>query len=688
MAWSGEMSYIAVDRSSREEADVIILGWHGGLLSEAQQRQAQSYNVDLAGHDAAAVVLRDGQIVAAIEEERLTRIKHTFAFPARALRFCLESAGIGLESVDAIATGISERFVDAWLLRRAVVDHVPCELNAREQINALFRGEFGIDVRDRLRFCKHHLAHLYACWHSSGFREALCLCLDASGDGSSGIVAHCYPGGMKTLRYLSLQQSLGLFYLHCIGFLGYKLFDEYKVMGLAPYGDPAVFRQLFDRAYRLETDGRFELCTDQELLGLVKEAGVRGLLRRPGAAFEQVHRDFAAALQEALERIVLHVAKHFQRVTGARDLCLSGGVAHNCSMNGRLLRSTLFDRVYVQPAAHDAGNALGAAVAVLREADIPVAPGLLPHVHLGTDVSDAAVEERLHKWSGIVTFARVADAPTAAAELIAAGEVIGWVQGRSEFGPRALGSRSILADPRPAQNKQIINDMIKKREAYRPFAPSVLCERLRDYFELDPQMPGVPYMTIVLPVREDKRALLGAVTHVDGTARVQSVERAANPRYYALIEAFAARTGVPIVLNTSFNNHAEPIVDSVEDALVCLLTTGIGALVIGDWLVKKVGSVAANPQLLELVPAVAYGCELVYRGSGRQLETLIRQDPGRAIGGREVRLSQECARVLTDDPQSGSIARRCKRLGIDADEVARELYDAWQSRVVKLVPES
>ena len=498
---------------------MIILGWHGGLLSGAQQRRAQSSNVDLAGHDAAAVVLSDGKVVAAIEEERLTRIKHTFAFPAHAIRFCLESAGVALECVDAIATGISERFVDTWLLRRAVIDHVPCELTARDQINAFFRSEFGIEVREKLRFCKHHLAHLYACWHSSGFREALCLCLELSGDGSSGIVAHGYQGGLKTLRYLSMQQSLGMFYLHCIGFLGYRLFDEYKVMGLAPYGDPSVFTPLFERLYKLEADGRFALCLEQELLGHVKETGVRGLLRRPGDPFEQVHKDFAAALQAALERIVLHVAEHFRRVTGVRDLCVSGGVGHNCSMNGRLLRSTLLNRVYVHPAAHDAGNALGAAIAVLREADIPPGQRIMPHVHLGTDVSEPAIEERLPSWSGLVTFVRATDAPQAAADLIAAGEVIGWVQGRSEFGPRALGNRSILADPRPPQNEQGINDMIKKREAYRPFAPSVLCERLRDYFELDPHMEAVPYMTIVLPVRQDKRALLGAVTHVDGTAQ-------------------------------------------------------------------------------------------------------------------------------------------------------------------------
>jgi carbamoyltransferase len=673
---------------SQEESGVIILGWHGGLLSQTQQRQAQNYNVDLAGHDAAAVVLRDGELLAAIEEERLTRIKHTLAFPARAIRFCLESAGVGLERVDAIAAGISERFVDAWLLRRAVIDHVPCELTARDQINALFRSEFGIEVSQKLRFCKHHLAHLYACWHSSGFREALCLCLDASGDGSSGIIAHVSPGGVKNLRYLSTQQSLGLFYLHCIGVLGYKLFDEYKVMGLAPYGDPSVFRPLFERTYRLEAEGRFTVCLEQELLGVMKEAGGRGLLRRAGSAFERVHQDFAAALQEALERIVMHVAQHFQRVTGARDLCVAGGVAHNCSMNGRLLRSKLFDRVYVQPAAHDAGNALGAAIAVLREADIPTGHRLMPHVHLGTDLSEPAVEECLQRWSGLVTLTRTANASEAAAELIAGGEVIGWVQGRSEFGPRALGNRSILADPRPSQNKQIINDMIKKREAYRPFAPSVLHERLRDYFELDPLMEAVPYMTIVLPVRQDKRALLGAVTHVDGTARVQSVERAVNPRYYALIEAFAARTGVPIVLNTSFNNNAEPIVDSADDAVVCLLTTGIGFLVIGDWVVKKIGRAAESPRLLELVPALADGCELVCRGSGSLLETLIRLDAGRAIGGREVRVSRDCARVLTGVPEGGSIAHRCRQLGVDADGLAGELYGAWQSRVVTLMPQS
>jgi len=275
-------------------------------------------------------------------------------------------------------------------------------------------------------------------------------------------------------------------------------------------------------------------------------------------------------------------------------------------MNGTVLRSGLFDEIFVQPAAHDAGNALGAALAVMRDAKRPRPLDVMPHVFLGRDIGlTNDIEMRLRRWMPLIDIELLDDAPESAAGLLAEGLVIGWVQGRSEFGPRALGNRSILADPRPAENKRTINAMIKKREDYRPFAPSIVEERLREFFEVPATVDNLPYMVVAVPAKPEVRSLLAAVTHVDGSARVQSVSRLQNPRYHALIAAFGRRTGVPIVLNTSFNNNAEPIVDSVDDAVATFLTTGIQAVVIGDWLVRKVADVAHHSALLDM------GCELL-----------------------------------------------------------------------------
>ncbi len=667
---------------------MLVLGWHGSFLGAAATERAHAVSLDVAGHDAAAVLLRDGEVVAAIEEERLTRVKHGATFPARAIEFCLQQAGVRLADLDAIGLDVSERFLDSWLTRKAVIEHLDCALTARAQLGRLFQDEFDVDVTEKLRFCRHHLAHLYGAWHSAGMNEALGLCLDASGDGSSGLVASCSTRDIKPLRYLSLDHSLGHFYLWCIGALGYGLFDEYKVMGLAPYGDPAAFRPLFDRMYRLEGEGRFVLCREDECLGLLREAGLARFARRRGEGFSRTHQDFAAALQEALERIALHVVQHYSHSTGLRRLCLSGGVAHNCSMNGVLLRSGLIDQIYIHPAAHDGGNALGAALSVLRESGSTPATTVMPHVYLGTAIpEDAEVASSLGRWSGLTTVRRVGDAAAEAARLIAEGGVIAWVQGRSEFGPRALGNRSILADPRPAENKQRINAMVKKREGYRPFAPSVLEERLRDYFELPHSMADSPYMTIVVPVRTAVRQMLGAITHVDGTARVQTVSRAANSRYYALIEEFERLTGVAVVLNTSLNNDAEPIVDSVDDAVVTFLTTGLTHLVIGDWVVEKVSDITGHPALLRLVPTLSFGRRLVWR---RQLDgnlvPFAEPEYAGAASNKDVALSPQLARILSDAEPQATVGERCRQLRIDPGTLAADLFHAWQCRAITLSP--
>jgi carbamoyltransferase len=314
-----------------------------------------------------------------------------------------------------------------------------------------------------------------------------------------------------------------------------------------------------------------------------------GQPRRKGAPFTQKDKDIACALQESLEEIAFHVISHYQSQTGHKSLCLAGGVAHNCTLNGKILRSGMFDRVFVQPAAHDAGAALGAAFYAHFKLN-PVAPKpvTLQHVYLGSKIAAArALLEELDKWSLLITTEKLHDTAKRAAELLATGAVVGWVQGCSEFGPRALGNRSILADARPAENKDRINQMVKKREGYRPFAPSVIEEDAGEFFELPAGTNRFPYMIFLVRVKEEKRSLLGAVTHVDGTARIQTVGRSTNELFWQLLRAFQNITGVPVLLNTSFNNYAEPIVDSVEDALRCYLTTGLDCLIVGDYLIRK-----------------------------------------------------------------------------------------------------
>ncbi len=667
---------------------MLVLGWHGNPRWRAGD--------DIAGygyHDAAAVLVRDGEVLAAVEEERLDRVKHSNLFPARAIRFCLQHAGIELPDVDAIVTDATEEFYEFLCLHQYAGDPRAARQGGRELIAAAFRREFSVEVGSKLQFCKHHLAHLYGAWYPAGFPEALVVCLDGDGDGLSGLVAHCRGEQVRVLRNLPEASSLGNFYTAQIGFLGYQRFDEYKVMGLAPYGDPQVFEALFQRMYQLQPQGRFTLVPDAQRLALLQQAGLAGQFRRKGEPFTQTHRDFAAALQLTLERIATHVVDWFQEQTNAPYLCLSGGVAHNCAMNGKLLGSGRFKQVYVQPAAHDAGNALGAALATLREAGRPISSPVMPHVFLGPDVGNSEeIGRELNRWRPLIEAQRVENPSEAGADLLARGSVIGWVQGRSEFGPRALGNRSILADPRPAENKRIINAMVKKREDYRPFAPSVLEESLRDYFEVPAGTDRVPFMIIVLPVRPHARKLIGAVTHVDGSARVQSVSRVDNPQYHSLIDAFGRRTGVPIVLNTSFNNNAEPIVDSAADAVVTFLTTGIQALVIGDWLVRKVANPARHPAFSDLIPDLPPTRKLVRRtGIDGSHAWFIESTAGRYFENTSSALSAELARVLQHE-RGSCIRERC--VGLDLDEpavqarICEELFELWAARALRLSPAS
>jgi carbamoyltransferase len=537
-------------------------------------------------HDSACALIKDGAVLCAIEEERLNRIKHTNKFPYQATMACLREAGAELKDVDLVAYYSTAAALNYDLkmlyLKNA---QAPVLLDEYTFFQRLFKKHFNHEVeQNRFRFVHHHQAHAMSAFAQSGYEESLIVTLDGEGNRSSGMALRGKGSDLTLLSNFPTSKSLGLFYVKVIAYLGYQASDEYKVMGLAPYGEPERFRNLFRSFYSILDDGDY-VIHDEKIHSLYQYLQPR----RKWEPFTQAHKDIAAALQEALEEIALHLIRHYQQATKEKNLCLAGGVAHNCTLNGKILSSGLFQNIFVQPASHDAGCALGAALHSYYSAHSKAAkPERIKHVYWGKNIGDNHdIDSKLNRWRNFLAVSYKENIIESTAELLASDKVVGWVQGRSEFGPRALGNRSILADPRPAANKDRINQMVKKRESYRPFAPSILEEEVGDYFEIPQGVSDFSFMVFVVKVQSAKRALLGAVTHIDGTARIQTVSRESNKKFWDLISAFKARSGVPILLNTSFNNHAEPIVDSVDDAVVCYLTTELDYLVIGDYLIQK-----------------------------------------------------------------------------------------------------
>jgi len=537
-------------------------------------------------HDSAAILIEDGEIKYAIEEERLNRIKHTNKMPANAIRTCLEEHGVRHEDLDLIVYSNHIEYLNILLKKKYLFDASATHLiDPTAFLQQIYEHALG-DKVDAGKFCfvHHHLAHAMSTFAFSGFETGLITTFDGQGDGCSGMILLGIGNKVRRMADFPVSKSLGAFYQEIIAYLGYRIFDEYKVMGLAPYGDPRRFEEKFRSFYTLLPEGNYEIHTNKfiSLYDVCKP-------RRRGEQFSQEHKDIAAALQNSLEDIVLHILRHYREKTRLKNLCLAGGVAHNCTLNGKILQSGMFENVFVQPAAHDAGAALGAALyAYYEKRPTAKRPSQMKHVYFGKDLSDDNhILNTLSQWRRFIALNKMNNIAEHTAALLSRGYVIGWVQGRSEFGPRALGNRSILADPRPAENKDRINQIVKKREGYRPFAPSVLEEEVEQYFEVQPQNEQHNFMVFVVNVREDKRKMLGAITHIDGTARIQTVSKEENPKFWRLIQAFKQWTGIPILLNTSFNNHAEPIVESVEDALACYLTTGLDYLVIGDYFIER-----------------------------------------------------------------------------------------------------
>lgn len=637
-------------------------------------------------HDAAAVLVKDGVVIAAIEEERLTRIKHTNKVWSHAVRFVLEDAGVTLADIDRIAFYASEQsmtFGLRFLHLRGMDDGVLRD--AFGTCQHLFDREFGVKPeRDKIQFVHHHDAHVAASYYPSGFRDCLVVSVDGSGDEIATRVVDVRNKKFTTLLEKGIPDSLGFLYLEVIRFLGYHIFDEYKVMGLAPYGNAATYRHIFETFYTLDPGGDYRIHKERVM-------AFYSVLnpRRRGEAFSQIHKDMAAGLQEAVETIVFHMLKHFKASTGHEYLAIAGGVGQNSSMNGKILRSGMFRNMFAPSFSADQGCALGAALHVAHELQpsMPIAP--VEHGYWGTDIGgDAEIRPRLDKWRDVLAFERMDDTAKHVAKVIADGDIIGWVQGRSEFGPRSLGNRSILADPRVASHKETINAMIKKREGYRPFAPSVLEERAHEFFDIPGEAKSFPFMSSVLEVREDKRALLPAITHIDGTARLQTVTKTANPRFWSLIDAFAKLSGVPILVNTSFNNNAEPIVDSIDDAIVCFLTSGLDWLVIGDFIAKKPSGLLRD-RIGALVLSLPGAVEVVETDRQRSATERVVEHHmvWNYIPRRRMTISPEAYRIIRGSDGKKTVAQLAA--GVTGDELSKlldELVEIWSMRYVQLLP--
>ena len=635
-------------------------------------------------HDTAvALIGPDGEIIAAIEEERLNRVKHSNFFPLDSINYCLEIGNLKLKDVDLFAFPTSAEtsnylsMLNYW--KKSDVSHMTSDA----QLNAIFQSEFNCDIRGKIRYSEHHEAHAWSAFAVSGYKEAMVVVFDGDGENNtSGLIGVGTRSGIEVIkRFTAPTQSLGGFYQHLIHFVGYHRFDEYKVMGLAPYGNPSRFRAHFDRLCRLKPNGDYSIELDK-LSKFLEQEGLFKDIRRETGKFRQVHMDYCAALQESVERTIMHVIRHYRKELGLRNLCLAGGVGHNCSANGKIYYSGLFDSVYFQPVAHDAGLSFGAALHVLSKEKSRVIGKPMRRLDLGKPISENIVSE-LVGWAEVIDIEQVEDVGKKAASMIAEGEVLGWVQGRSEFGPRALGYRSIIADPSPASNKDRINYMIKKREGYRPFAPSVLQGSLSELFELSEcESKTFPFMISTLRVREIWQEKLAAVTHVDGTARVQSVCESMAPRYWRLINEFKKLTGIPAVLNTSLNNNVEPIVETIDDAISCFLTTGLSRLVVGDFVISKKSNSIETAALGSLVVTLPANRYLVKKGDTHAIYTTSH----RWLGQGDIEISAELFTLLIRCNHESTLARLCKDCRVSLTEIVPELVQVWELRAVALRP--
>jgi carbamoyltransferase len=581
-------------------------------------------------HDAAAALMQDGQLVAAAEEERFSRVKHDFAFPKNAIRFCLGAGnlhGTDLDYVvffekpfrklDRILASVLETYPQSWkVFRESMIGWVLDKL----WVASTIQSEMGVE-RNRILFSEHHLSHAASAFLCSPFEEAAILTVDGVGEWATTTCGVGRGSQIQLSRQIEFPHSIGLLYSAFTAFLGFEVNEgEYKVMGMAPYGEPLYVDKVW-KLVRQNSDGSFSLNMDYfcfhhstdrmfnrrfaalfgeprpaetpfftEATGFPKYFGAPPGNFKEACRLNQHYADIAASIQRVTEELLLGMARNLQKQTGLAKLSIAGGVGLNSVANSRILRESGFSELYIQPAAGDSGGALGAALWAHNSLLGQPREYMMEHAYWGQSFTSSEIAAFLteknipHQAIGDedLLFDRVT-------KRLMAGKVIGWAQGRFEWGPRALGNRSILADPRNPEMKDIVNSKIKFREPYRPFAPSVLAERAEDYFDLPRAAEQAParYMLYVTPVSEEKKGVLPAITHVDGTARLQTVFREHNSRYYGLIERFGRATGVPVLLNTSFNLRGEPIVTTPAEAYSTFLRSEMDCLVLENFLIEK-----------------------------------------------------------------------------------------------------
>jgi carbamoyltransferase len=568
--------------------------------------------------DASACLLRDGELVAAAEEERFRRIKHWAGFPTEAIRWCLRDAGVGLDAVSHVAVNQDSRAnlgrKLAYVLRRRpelslVLDRIR-NRSKREGVDVMLSRALSQPFSGTLHFVEHHRAHLASAFLASPFEEAAAVSVDGFGDFASAAWGLGRGGKVAVDARIYFPHSLGLFYQALTQYLGFPNYgDEYKLMGLAPYGAARFLREM-RQILHVDPTGGFELDlqyfrhasekidyqweSGEPAIGRLYTPALEALLgpaRGAGDDIAERHCDLACSVQAMYEEALFALLNAVHRRYGVDNVALAGGCAMNSVANGKIYSTTPFRKLYVQAAAGDAGGAIGAALAVWGGLSGGQRGSSMDHAYWGPAPSEAeieaAIETRRHDIDAQGCVLSIAggepDLCAQAAQAVADGCVVGWFQGRMEWGPRALGNRSIVCDPRHADMKDLLNRKIKRRESFRPFAPSILREAVAEWFEVD---DDVPFMTQVYPIRTEKRGLIPAVTHIDGSGRPQTVTQRSNPRYYRLIAAFRDLTGIPLVLNTSFNEN-EPIVCTPREALECFLRTEMDMLVIGSWVITR-----------------------------------------------------------------------------------------------------
>ena len=581
-------------------------------------------------HDSAAALIQSGRIVAAAQEERFSRRKHDARFPGAALKFCLTEANLSIRDIDCVVYYEQpmrkfQRLLKTYLSTApagftSFATAMPLWLQDKLSLQRRLVNEitaFGRFDAQRLLFTEHHLSHAASAFYPSPFTQAAILVIDGVGEDATTSIGVGEQNQICLAQQLRFPHSLGLLYAAFTYYLGFKVNSgEYKVMGLAPYGVPIYVDTIFQHLIDLKTDGSFRVrqeyfnyCTGLTMTNARFADLFGGPRRAPESLLTQRHFDIAASIQVVTEHVMLALTRHVAASVDSRNLCMAGGVALNCVANGKILNDGHFDRIWIQPAAGDAGNAIGAALWAYHQQfqnqrQIGVGQDAMAGSYLGPQYSAEQCQRELTALGAVFEELTEADLIAAVVEALSTGKVVGWFQGRMEYGPRALGARSILADPRQADMQKVLNLKVKFRESFRPFAPSVLAEDVADWFELDTESP---YMQLVAPVKQalriamtaaeqdlfgiDKlnvpRSSIPAVTHVDYSARVQTVHAETNPLYYQLLSAFKQRTGCPVLVNTSFNVRGEPIVNTPEQAFTCFMTTGIDLLAIGSCLLYK-----------------------------------------------------------------------------------------------------